>query len=377
MSKYTVFNGADRICEAEKYLNGKRIGMMTTASGVDKNAHPTYDIIAEKHTLTALFAPEHGIRSNLQDGSWGESSRDPETGAELFNINGGGCANIERALSRFDTLVYDVQDVGARFYTYLYNLAYLMKECATARKPVVVLDRIDPINAATRQGSWLDEAKCASSIGRYDIPTRYGLTVGEFAGYINTEKNIGCELYVIPCQGYKRDIYADETDLLFVNPSPNIPSVGTAINYIGTCIFEATNVSEGRGTTRPFDLVGAPFADSMKICREMNELRLPGVVFRRAFFTPGFNKWAGEVCEGVELHITDRNAYDPFTAALHLYARFAQYKEFTVKAQSLALRVGTDTFSLGIDDEMIRKYSDKCQKHCNDFTKKVSSYLLY
>lgn len=377
MSKYKVFNGADCISQADKYLKGKRVGILTTASGVNKNARPTYDVLAEKYTLTAMFAPEHGIRSNLQDGSWAESSYDSETGAELFNINGKGCSNIERALSLFDTLIYDVQDVGARFYTYLYNLAYLMKECAASHKPVIVLDRIDPINATTRQGSWLDEEKCSSSIGRYDIPTRYGLTVGEFAKYINIEKNIGCELYVIPCQGYKREMYADETDLLFVNPSPNIPSVGTAINYIGTCIFEATNVSEGRGTTRPFDLVGAPFADSMKICRDMNELKLPGVIFRRAFFTPGFNKWAGEVCEGVELHITDREAYDPFTAALHLYSRFAQYKEFTVKAPSLALRVGTDSFSSDIDDKMIRNYSEKCKKYCDKFAEKVKPYLLY
>lgn len=381
--KIRIYNGIDRIEYADKYLKGKRLGLLTAASGVNKEGRPTYDILSERYKLGLLFAPEHGIRSNHQDGKWDESNYDKETGAAVFNLNSKGCEDIEGALALCDAVVYDIQDVGARFYTYLYNLTYIMKECALRKKPVVILDRINPINIAVCGGSFLDESKYSSFIGRYNIPTRYGLTIGELAGYFNTEKSIGCELCVVPCEIPRRDFYADETDALWVNPSPNIPSVGTAINYIGTCIFEATNISEGRGTTRPFDLIGAPFIDSAALCRDMCSLQLPGVVFRRAFFTPQFNKWAGEVCEGVELHITDRGEYDPFRTAVELLAAIKKYPETEIRDNSLYLRIGNDRLGDILNDggaenrQALEGFFADSESYCKAFERSVSQFLIY
>lgn len=376
MAINTVFNGIDRFELAEKHLKGKRVGLLTCASGITKKAIPTLDLISQNYRLSVLFAPEHGIRTNLQAGSWGDIQKDEETGATLFNLGSKGTDNIDYALSLCDIVAYDIQDVGARFYTYLYNLTYLMRECAKRNIPVLIFDRINPIGENI-QGSPLCEKNCSSFIGEYDIPTRYGLTVGELAKYLNSKKKINCELEVIPISGWSRKTFADETDLLWVNPSPNIPSVNTAINYIGTCIFEATNVSEGRGTTRPFDLVGAPFINSASLCREMNSFGLDGVVFRRAFFTPEYSKHKGEMCEGVELHITDRKNYDPFLTGLLLYSKISEYSEFSVRMQGLSLRLGTKIFEDGIDTATVFEYNKKCIEYCQNFKKETEKFRLY
>ena len=373
--KQRVLNGVDRLDTASSLLRGKRIGLLTNASGVDRNAVPTVDIIAGKYTLTTLFAPEHGIRTNLQDGLWGDDAKDPETGAKLVTVRHGDSEGLKAALEDIDVLVYDIQDVGARFYTYIYCLADLMRLCAEAGKEVVVLDRIDPIGGVGIEGIVLDTEKYSSGIGQFPIPTRYGLTVGEFAKFINREYGIGCRLNVVPCAGWDRRLFADDTDLLWVNPSPNITSVNCAINYIGTCIFEATNISEGRGTTRPFDLIGAPFVDSARLTQRMTSLKLDGVVFRRAFFTPKFGKYAGENCEGVELHIRDRAAYSPFETMLYLYRELSYYREFEAKEQSVCLRFGNDALcGEYVDPEAIIKAS---AEPLRAYMKKASAYLIY
>lgn len=369
-----VLNGVDRLDTASSLLRGKRIGLLTNASGVDRNAVPTVDLIADKYDLTVLFAPEHGIRTNLQDGRWGDAAKDPETGAKLVTVRHGESEDLKAALEDIDVLVYDIQDVGARFYTYIYCLADLMRLCAGAGREVVVLDRINPIGGIGIEGALLEE-KYFSGIGEFPIPTRYGLTVGEFAKFINKEYGINCRLNVVPCAGWDRRLFADDTDLLWVNPSPNITSVNCAINYVGTCIFEATNISEGRGTTRPFDLVGAPFVDSARLTQRMTALKLDGVVFRRAFFTPQFGKYAGETCEGVELHIRDRASYSPFETMLYLYRELSYYREFEAKEQSVCLRFGNDSLcGEYVDPEAIMK---ACAAPLRAYMKKASAYLIY
>lgn len=347
---------------------------MTAASGVDRDGIPTYVRIARYGHLEVLFAPEHGIRSNMQDGLWAEDARDEETGARLMTLNGRTYGRLPEVLADLDVVVYDIQDVGARFYTYLYNLTHMMQACAAAAVPLIVLDRINPIGGALIEGEILDETRYRSGIGEYAIPTRYGLTVGEFASYINAAYRMSCPLQVVPCEGWKRALYGDETDLLFVNPSPNIPSVNAAINYIGTCIFEATNISEGRGTTRPFDLVGAPFVDSKHLCEEMQSYRLPGVVFRRAWFTPMFQKHAGTVCEGVELHITDRNSYRPIETMLYLYRHMRAYPEFEARPDGLGLRFGSD-FLLGEMD--IEAFLRRNRDDLSAFRQSTDPWLIY
>lgn len=369
-----VLNGVDRLDTASSLLRGKRIGLLTNASGVDRNAVPTVDLIADKYDLTVLFAPEHGIRTNLQDGRWGDDAKDPETGARLVTVRHGESEDLKAALEDIDVLVYDIQDVGARFYTYIYCLADLMRLCAGAGREVVVLDRINPIGGIGIEGALLEE-KYFSGIGEFPIPTRYGLTVGELAKFINREYGINCRLNVVPCAGWDRRLFADDTDLLWVNPSPNITSVNCAINYVGTCIFEATNISEGRGTTRPFDLVGAPFVDSARLTQRMTALKLDGVVFRRAFFTPQFGKYAGETCEGVELHIRDRASYSPFETMLYLYRELSYYREFEAKEQSVCLRFGNDSLcGEYVDPEAIMK---ACAAPLRAYMKKASAYLIY
>ena len=369
-----VLNGVDRLDTAEVLVRGRRVGLITAASGVDRDGIPTYERIARIARLEMLFAPEHGIRSNLQDGLWAENARDEETGARLLTMSRSLYERLPELLRELDVVVYDIQDVGARFYTYLYNLTHMMKACAAAGVPVVVLDRINPIGGKQIEGEILDEGKYHSGIGEYAIPTRYGLTVGEFARWVNSERGIWCDLHVIPCEGWQRDCYADETDLLFVNPSPNIPSVNAAINYIGTCIFEATNISEGRGTTRPFDMVGAPFVNSARLCEEMRGYHLPGVLFRRTWFTPMFNKHAGTVCEGVELHITDRRAYRPIETMLYLYRHMHSYSEFEPRREGLALRFGTDLLT---DEYDVKSFLSRNENDLSEFRKNCRPYLIY
>ncbi len=371
---FQVYNGVDRLNSANALLKGKRIGFLTAASGVDRQGIPTYELLSRMAHLEVLFSPEHGVRSNLQDGAWAENTRDEETGARLFTLHGDAYDRLPHMLRQLDAVVYDIQDVGARFYTYLYNLTHMMQACATVGVPVVVLDRINPIGGVQMEGEILDTARYRSGIGEYAIPTRYGLTIGEFARYINVQQGIGCELHVVPCEGWRRDMYADETDLLFVNPSPNIPSVGCAINYIGTCIFEATNISEGRGTTRPFDMVGAPFVNSRRLLDEMQTAKLPGVIFRRTWFTPMFNKHAGTVCEGIELHITDRKTYRPIETMLYLYRHMRSYPDFEAREQGLCLRFGSDLL-LGEYD--IPAFLSRNEQDLRCFAAATQPYLIY
>ena len=374
--KHCVLTGIDRFSDLEALLHGKRVALLTAASGVNKQGVPTYTVISRIAELKLIFAPEHGLTSAMQDGKFGEEDGvlHPETGARIYNLNSKGHPRLKELLSEVDIAVYDIQDVGARFYTYLCNLTQLMRACHATGVPLLVLDRPNPIGGMLHEGLILDESRFSSFVGEFAIPTRYGLTVGEYAAYVNVEKGIGCHLTVLPCIGWTRGMYLDETDLLFVNPSPNIPSVNTAINYIGSCVYEATNLSEGRGTTRPFDYVGAPFVDGDRLCREMTELSLPGVVFRRISFTPMFNKFAGEVCHGVELHVTDRHTYEPFRTMLYMFNHFKGYSEFTCRRDGLALRVGQDVLMENFDPEVLLKNNrEALVSYCEN----VEKYRLY
>ena len=375
MEKYHVLCGIDRRDALAAAVTGKKVALLTAASGVDRMAVPTWRILRDMGVLTALFAPEHGICSNLQDGRYQEEQDvpDPLFGVCVYNLNSKGHPRLDEILSRVDAVVYDIQDVGARYYTYLCNLTQVMRAAARLGIEVIVLDRPNPIGGTKIEGEILDE-RFSSFIGEFAIPTRYGMTVGEYARYVNAEKGIGCALQVIECVGWERRMYADETDLLFVNPSPNIPSVGCAINYIATGIYEATNISEGRGTTRPFDLVGAPFVDAFALAEHMNAVGLEGVLFRAAHFTPAFNKHAGALCGGVELHVTDREAYSPFAALLYLYDAMRKYPAFESNPAGLRLRLGTELLSGDYDPAQALA---EATARCEAFRKSIQPYLLY
>lgn len=378
MHKRIVECGADRFDEIKRMIAGKRCGLLTAASGVDSDGVPTYYKLHEFGALTVLFAPEHGIHSVLQDGGWGGGYIDRETGLPVYDLPSKGNPDIGEALALSDVVIYDIQDVGARFYTYIYCLTYLMAECASRNIPIIILDRPNPISGALSavSGAILDEERYSSFVGKYAIPTRYSLTCGEFAYYINAKKSIGCELHIVKLLGWSREMYADDCFLPWINPSPNIPSVTCAINYIGTCLIEATNVSEGRGTTRPFDIVGAPFVDSKKLCDAMNSYALDGVLFSRSFFTPMFGKWQKECCEGIQINITDRSVYDPHKMGLCLIKELSRFDGLELKEHSMSLRYGKDILSDIHSLDPLEIYNNEktgVDKYCRE----IAPYLLY
>ncbi|MBL4934176.1 DUF1343 domain-containing protein [Clostridium sp. YIM B02515] len=343
-SKYYIYKDTDMsnkhdikakvrlgIDNLEKYIDifdGKKVGLITNPSGMNSNFESTIDVLNSKTSLTTLFAAEHGIRGNSQAGGTVGSETDVKTGLPVYSIYGSTLKPTPDMLKNVDILAYDMQDVGARFYTYINTMAYGMQAAAENNKTFVVFDRPNPVSGNEFQGNILD-MKYSSFVGMYPIIQRYGLTIGEYAKYINKEFNINCNLVVIPMSGWTRDMYYDETGLkTWVMPSPNMPTLDTAIVYTGNCLFEGTNISEGRGTTRPFELIGAPWINSIDLADKLNSLNIPGVKFRATTFTPQFSKYSSsdltynttpgkaQACGGVQTYVVDRDKYNSVKTAL-------------------------------------------------------------
>ena len=380
--KAHVTSGVDCAAQYEHLLRARRVGLMTNPTGIDHDLNSTIDILYGRFGLSALFACEHGVRGDRQAGEEADSYRDPQTGVTVHSVYGKSQRLSPEMLDAFDILVYDIQDVGARFYTYLYSLSYAMEECAKAGKPLLVLDRINPIGGLKFGGTILDP-RFSSFVGDYGLPTRTGLTCGEYARYVRGCLKLDLDLTVIPLNGWKRAMYLDDTDLPWVAPSPNCPHLSSALAYVGTCIFEGTNISEGRGTTLPFEVIGAPWIDAAKLEKSMNQLGLPGVRFRRTAFRPNFSKHTGELCHGVQLHIRDREAADPFIASLLLMERIREMHpdrfEYTSwdggKTFWLDKLLGTDALRRG---EMgARQLADHHLPGLEAFRKEVGPCLLY
>lgn len=293
-------------------LRGKRMGLVTNATGVDAQLRSSVDRLAAQPDvkLVALFGPEHGVRGDVQAGDTVASSRDAVTGLPVHSLYGEHREPTPEMLAGIDVLVFDIQDVGTRFYTYPYTLAGVMRAARNAGIPVVVTDRPDPIGGVLVEGPVLDPA-LASFVGLFPIPLRHGMTLGELAQLFNREFGIGAELHVVTMQGWQRGDAPLRDALPWVPPSPNMPTPDTALVYPGTGLIEGTNVSEGRGTTRPFETLGAPWVDAPALAARLNAMDLPGVRFRPTWFTPSFSKHAGEACAGVQLHVTDRAAFRP------------------------------------------------------------------
>lgn len=380
--KAHMLSGIDRIDTIANRLRGRRIGLMTNPTGVTHDLRSTIDVMHERFHLTALFAVEHGIRGDAQAGDAVETTVDPDTGVTVFSTYGAQRAYTPEKLNAFDVLVFDMQDVGARFYTYLYSLANAMKACAQAGKPVVVLDRVNPLGGRVRQGTVIEE-RFGSFVGNYGLPTRYGLTIGEYAGYVRDVLGLKLDLTVVPVAGWRRELLLSETDLPWVAPSPNCYDLATALCYIGTCIFEGTNVSEGRGTTQPFQLIGAPFLNGGALEREMNALRLPGLHFRRVSFRPTFSKHAGELCHGVQMHVLEPDVADPFAGGLLLLdtiRRLAPEQLSFLRwdpngPYALDRLLGTDSYREG--RETARALMERSRAEVEAFSARVKPYELY
>jgi uncharacterized protein YbbC (DUF1343 family) len=303
-------------------LRGQRVGLLVHPASVDANLRHARDQVAAARgavDLRALFGPQHGILGQTQDNmiEW-SGFRDPDLGIPVHSLYGEHRKPTPAMLADIDTLVVDLQDVGARYYTFIWTLLLCLEACAECGRRVVVLDRPNPLGGLAVEGNVLDP-EYRSFVGLAPIPMRHGLTIGELAGFFRAWRGLDVELDVVWMDGWRRAMDFEATGLPWVLPSPNMPTVETAFVYPGGCLLEGTNLSEGRGTTRPFEIFGAPFVDGRRLAAVLQAWNLPGCRLRPLSFEPTFHKFAGQICGGVQVHVTDRAVFEPvvtYTAAL-------------------------------------------------------------
>jgi len=315
--------GSDLLFDSSR-LTGARIGVVCNHASIDRGFVHVLDRVAGTSgvTLAAIFGPQHGFRSDVQD-NMVETPHvdDPTRRVPIYSLYSETREPTAAMLKGLDALVIDLQDIGARIYTYIYTMANCLRAGAKHLVPVIVCDRPNPIGGVDVEGASLVPG-FESFVGQFPIPMRHGMTIGELARLFNEEFGIGAALEVIRMEGWRRDMYADTAGLPWVMPSPNMPTLDTAIVYPGTVLFEGIMLSEGRGTTRPFELVGAPWIEAERFAREMNALNLPGAFFRPAVFEPTFQKHAKQACGGCQIHVTDRTAFRPVLTGVALIAMF-------------------------------------------------------
>lgn len=373
------------IADGVAQLKDKRVGLATHPAAVTRDL--TDSVVAFLRcgvTLTALFGPEHGFSGAVADGQHVQDAVYRDTRVPIYSLYGTRQEPTPEMLADVDVLVFDMQDVGVRFYTFISTLFYVLKGAAKAGVPVVVLDRPNPINGRVCEGPILTPG-FESFVGVLPVPLRYGLTIGELARYVNDTQDLHADLTVIPMDGWQRDLWFDETGLTWVPTSPAMPHVSTAMIYPGMCFLEGTNVSEGRGTALPFEVCGAPWIDGATLAAHLNAL--PGVRFRPTRFVPTAAKFDGEICGGVQIHIIDRKVFRPVTVGLHLLATLkALYPgEFAWLPRSwegahphIDLLAGTDqvrhTIDAGADvTALVKGWADDVA----DFEQMSHQYRLY
>lgn len=372
-------------------LEGKRVGIITNQTGIASSGEHIVDILSgiEGLSINALFAPEHGIRGDLPDDTGMASYVDERTGIRVWSLYGEHLKPTEEMLADVDVLVYDIQDVGVRFYTFISTMGLAMEAAAEHSKQFIVLDRPDPINGVTIEGPTI-EKQYFSFVGQFPIPVRYAMTPGELARMIKGEEWVQAmgklDLKVIPMEGWQREMWFDQTGLPWIKPSPNIPSVLTATVYPGLCLVEALNVSEGRGTMRPFEQIGAPWIGSHKLAEIMNSHRLPGIYFKPITFTPvslphaaPWNKYRDQDVYGLSLIVTDRERVRPLQIVVHLFITLKKHYPAELELlKNLERLIGIRSFRRSIDDlrtpeEILAEWEPGIQA----FKKSREKYLLY
>jgi uncharacterized protein YbbC (DUF1343 family) len=302
--------------EGFERLQGKRIGVLCNQSSLDHTYRHLIDLLLPLHragklSIAAVFGPQHGLFGHTQDNmiEW-EGAKDARTGLTVHSLYGEKRKPTPEMLQGVDLFLVDVPDVGSRYYTFAWTMAYCIEACAELGIPVLVLDRPNPLGGIQVEGPMLRDG-FRSFVGLHPMPIRHGMTIGEVARYVQAHFHPGAALDVVMLEGWSRSDYFDDTDVPWTMPSPNMPTVDTAVVYPGGCLIEGTNLSEGRGTTRPFEIVGAPFIRGWDLAEALNGLDLPGVHFRPIHFEPTFNKHGGKPCEGVFVHVTDRQGFEP------------------------------------------------------------------
>jgi uncharacterized protein YbbC (DUF1343 family) len=372
-------------------LDGKRVGVLAHPASINFNRRHIVDLLLERPevNLTALFGPQHGARGETQDNmiEW-QDYHDSRTGIPVFSLYGATRKPTREMLEPVDVLVIDLQDVGARYYTFIYTMALAMKSCAELGKPVIVLDRPNPINGISIEGPVLDP-RFSSFVGMYPIPVRHGMTPGELAQLFNQEFEIGADLTVVPMKGWSREQHFNETELPWVMPSPNMPTAETALVYPGLCLLEGTNVSEGRGTTAPFEFSGAPWVDSDDLAARLSASGLPGVFFRPLHFQPTFHKWAGHLIGGIQIHVVDRRAFKPFLTGILLVqayrgtgAELFQWKrppyEYEYELLPFDILCGTDQVRKTMESgESLTELAESWKAAVERFSRLRTPFLLY
>jgi uncharacterized protein YbbC (DUF1343 family) len=308
------------LADPPAWLKGRRLGLLCNPASVDRRFRHARDLLAQRFpgALRALFSPQHGFFAEKQDNMIESADMtDPVLGLPVFSLYGATRVPSAEMFSEIDALLVDLQDVGTRVYTFIYTLSYCMETARDCGRQVVVLDRPNPVGGTAVEGNLL-AAECSSFVGRFPMPMRHGLTIGELARVFNSRFGIGCDLKVIAMAGWKRSMLFGDTGLPWVAPSPNLPTPVAALVYPGQVLWEGTNVSEGRGTTQPFELCGAPFLDTDRLAADLAEPPIAGAVLRPAVFEPTSNKWQGRCCAGFQVHPTDARRYAPYAVTLRL-----------------------------------------------------------
>jgi uncharacterized protein YbbC (DUF1343 family) len=379
-----VILGIENIDAYLKDFEGKRVGLITNPTGIDSSFESSIDILRRKTNLVGLFSPEHGVRASIQAGMHLDTYIDEETGIPVYSLYGESRHPGKDLMDKLDIFAIDIQDGGSRYYTFIYTMAYCMMSCKEFNKKFVVFDRPNPAGANLVEGTKLVEEKYRSFVGYYSMVQRHGMTIGELAEMFNKEYGIGCDLEVIPMVGYTREMEYEETNLPWVLPSPNFPRVETAYVYNATCLFEGTNVAEGRGTTTPFELFGAPWLKSETLARELNSYHIPGVVFRPQWFTPTFSKYQGELCGGVYVHVTDREKFPAVSTSLillnHMRTHYGDH--FSINKPYTPGRPSLFDFEAGCDEVIkptmtIEEQLAKLEKDTQEFKEIRKKYLIY
>ncbi|MFO8060990.1 MAG: DUF1343 domain-containing protein [Bacillota bacterium] len=380
----TVACGVDDRPALREILRGMRVGLITNHTGIDASHLPTAAVLAHGCgiQLERLFAPEHGLWGEIDDQDRVEDGADPATGLPVFSLYGASEEPSRADLKDLDALVFDIQDIGSRYYTFNWTMTRCMRAAAEARIRFVVLDRPNPVTGSRVEGN-VSRREFASLVGLYPCAARHGMTSGEIALYVNGEFSVGADLVVIEMRGWRRDMWFDETGLTFVPPSPNATGLDMAALYPGACLFEGTNLSEGRGTTAPFEIIGSPRLDGRKFAAELNSRGLPGVWFRPTRFIPGASRYAGQRCAGVQVHVLDRDRLNSFETGLHMLcvARtmapgFAWRND--PDGYSIDLLAGTDELRTSIDagagpDDLTAMWA----RDLDHFLQRRCRYLIY
>ena len=382
------------LANPNEYLCGNTLGLVVNQTSLTSDGQFS---IGQFHNnksfkLKTILAPEHGVYGVDQDMALVADEIEPLSGLlvrSLYGTNTSSLTPSSSLLDGIDNLVFDIQDVGSRYYTFIYTLANCMKTCAQSNTRMVVCDRPNPINGLSVEGN-LVEKEFHSFVGQYPIPNRHGMTVGELAILFNEHFGIKCDLKVIPMEGWERSMWYDQTGLPWVSPSPNMPTLSTATVYPGMCLIEGTLLSEGRGTTLPFEQVGAPYINAEVFAKTLNNENLPGLFFRPQYFKPQFQKWSGEVCGGVQLHITERNKIKPLATSISmlflikkLYPNDFSWRtepyEFVNDRLAIDLLYGNSTLREAIESGnlSIKKLESSWEEDIKVFSSQREACLIY